>query len=254
MTALTLGMTPAEAIVDGTQDSSNTFSSAGLMVNDGTPWCSGFLYRTDPSATSSTLFMTAAHCAFGTSGPLQVTFDPAGYLDPDAQYVDVVATYTIPSYAPALKDSNSLQNGNDTSDVAVLVLDHAPAGVTPADLPSVGFDDTLDPSTAMVSVVGYGFNGFSSANSPTGGLQRYYSTVRILPGQRTQTGPTYLKTGAAVCFGDSGGPDFLAGTNVVLALNSWVQSSTCHSPAYSYRIDNAEALTFLRDPTTGLTD
>jgi hypothetical protein len=252
--ALTWGTTPAQAIVDGTPDSGNTFSGTGLVLNDGTPWCSGFLYRTDPSATSSTLFMTAGHCTLGASGPFEVTFDPASVLNPDAQYINVVAKYTIPSYTPADKASNSLQNGNNVSDVAVLVLDHAPPGITPADLPSVGFVDTLDFSKAMVSVVGYGFNGFTNAKSPTGGLQRYYKDVRIAPGQRTQTGDNYLKIASAICFGDSGGPNFLAGTNVVLGVTSWGQSSTCNSPDYLYRIDNPEALNFLNNPTSGVTN
>jgi hypothetical protein len=210
------------------------------------------LYRTDHSATSSTLFMTAGHCTLGFSGPFKVTFDPAGDTNPGAQYINVVAKYTIRSYANAAKNSNSLQNGYDLPDVAVLVLAHAPAGITPADLPSVGLIDTLDFSTALVSVAGYGVNNFVNANNASAG-PRYYKDVNITPGQRAQTGDIYLKTGASTCYGDSGGPNFLAGTNIVLGVTSWGQSVTCNDHNYLYRIDNTEALNFLNNPTTGVT-
>lgn len=250
--AVTLTATPAGAIINGTQDTGNIFSSTGLVLNNDQHWCSGVLYRTNPSATSSNLFMTAGHCVLGFSGPFKVTFDPAGDTNPSAQYIPVVAKYTIPSYANAVKSSNSLQNGNDVPDVAVLVLAHAPTGITPADLPDAGLVDTLDFNTALVSVVGYGVNSFTNANNSSFG-PRYYKNVNIIPGQRAQSAGLYLKTGASTCFGDSGGPNFLAGTNTVLGVTSWGQSVTCNDHNYLYRIDNAEALNFLNTPTNGVT-
>lgn len=251
--AVTLAVTPAAAIIGGTQDTGNMFSNTGLVVMNGQHWCSGTLYRTSgSSATSSTLFMTAAHCTLGYSGPFKVTFDPAGDTNASASYINVVAKYSIPSYAAAAKTNNSLQNGNDVPDVAVLVLDHAPAGITPADLPSVGLIDTLDFKTAMVSTVGYGVNNYSNASTFSIGA-RYYKTVNITPGQRTQTGDVYVKTEASTCFGDSGGPNFLLGTNTILGDTVWGQSIVCSDHNYFYRIDNTEALNFLNNPTTGVT-
>ena len=195
--------------------------------------------------------MTAGHCMLGFTGPFKVTFDPAGASSPSAQYINVVAKYTIPSFANAVKTSNSLQNGNAVPDVAVLVLDHAPAGIIPADLPSVGLIDTLNVNTARVSVVGYGVSDFANANTATSG-QRFYKNVGITPGQRAQSGSLYLKTDASTCFGDSGGPNFLAGTSTLLGATSWGQSITCNDHNYMYRLDNAEALNFLNNPTTGV--
>lgn len=251
--AVTLAVTPAAAIIGGTQDTGNTFKNTGLVIMNGHHWCSGTLYRTSgSSATSSTLFMTAAHCTLGYAGPFKVTFDPAGDTNASASYINVVAKYSIPSYAAAAKTNNSLQNGNDVPDVAVLVLDHAPAGITPADLPSVGLIDTLDFKTAIVSTVGYGVNNYSNASTFSIGA-RYYKTVNITPGQRTQTSDVYLKTEASTCFGDSGGPNFLAGTNTILGDTVWGQSIVCSDHNYFYRIDNTEALNFLNNPTTGVT-
>src|SRR5215831_1864181 len=94
--AVTLSAAPAGAIINGTQDTGNKFSNTGLVINNGHHWCSGALYRTDHSAMSSTLFMTAGHCTLGFNGPFKVTFDPAGDTNPGAQYIKVVAKYTIP--------------------------------------------------------------------------------------------------------------------------------------------------------------
>ena len=41
-----------------------------------------------------------------------------------------------------------------------------------------------------------------------------------------------------LCFGDSGGPDLQGGSNVVLAVNSWVNNSNCAGVGYGARIDN----------------
>jgi hypothetical protein len=48
------------------------------------------------------------------------------------------------------------------------------------------------------------------------------------------------------CFGDSGGPDLLGGTNVVLAVNSFVANLVCSGNTYSYRVDTPQALSWIR--------
>lgn len=47
------------------------------------------------------------------------------------------------------------------------------------------------------------------------------------------------------CFGDSGGPDLLEGTNTVLAVNSYVTNGNCSGVGYSSRIDIAEVLDWI---------
>jgi hypothetical protein len=37
-------------------------------------------------------------------------------------------------------------------------------------------------------------------------------------------------------------------------VTSWGQSITCNDHNYMYRIDNTEALNFLNNPTTGVTN
>jgi hypothetical protein len=47
------------------------------------------------------------------------------------------------------------------------------------------------------------------------------------------------------CFGDSGGPNLLGGTNTVLAVNSFVANAICSGNTYSYRVDTTEALAWI---------
>jgi hypothetical protein len=48
-----------------------------------------------------------------------------------------------------------------------------------------------------------------------------------------------------ICFGDSGGPDLLGNTDIILSINSFVTNVNCAGVTYHYRIDTAEALAFI---------
>jgi len=48
------------------------------------------------------------------------------------------------------------------------------------------------------------------------------------------------------CFGDSGGPDLLAGTDTVLAVNSYVTNVNCAGDGYSARVDIPEVLKWIK--------
>jgi len=47
------------------------------------------------------------------------------------------------------------------------------------------------------------------------------------------------------CFGDSGGPFFVAGTTTLVAVNSFGTSETCSGTSGAYRLDQADDLAFL---------
>ena len=47
------------------------------------------------------------------------------------------------------------------------------------------------------------------------------------------------------CFGDSGGPDLQGGTNIVLAVNSYVTNSNCTGVGYSARVDTPAVLEWI---------
>jgi hypothetical protein len=47
------------------------------------------------------------------------------------------------------------------------------------------------------------------------------------------------------CFGDSGGPDLLGDTDIVLGVNSYVTNVNCAGVGYSFRIDTPEVLAWI---------
>jgi hypothetical protein len=47
------------------------------------------------------------------------------------------------------------------------------------------------------------------------------------------------------CFGDSGGPDLLGGTDTVLAVNSYVTNANCAGVGYDTRVDLPERLAWI---------
>ena len=49
-----------------------------------------------------------------------------------------------------------------------------------------------------------------------------------------------------ICFGDSGGPALLGGTDTVLAVNSYVSNANCSGVAYSQRVDVPDVLAWIR--------
>ena len=56
----------------------------------------------------------------------------------------------------------------------------------------------------------------------------------------------FLKmSSGTVCFGDSGGPNLQAGTDLVLAVNGYGASATCNATSYSQRLDTPEAHAFV---------
>ena len=50
------------------------------------------------------------------------------------------------------------------------------------------------------------------------------------------------------CNGDSGGPVFFYGTNVIAAVTSFGQNGQCKGQDFSYRLDRAEVLSWITDP------
>jgi V8-like Glu-specific endopeptidase len=145
---------------------------------------------------------------------------------------------------------------SDPHDIAVIVLDDAVTGITPAPLPPVGLFDrmkkvgTLNGSTAFTAV-GYGDQNRvhePGAGSPTFAFDgfRWVSTSFFNSLQDnwlrlTQNGS--LGAGGT-CFGDSGGPDFI-GTSSTLAAITITGDTPCKSTNVDLRLDTEQAQDFL---------
>jgi V8-like Glu-specific endopeptidase len=232
VTALS-SVSSASAITDGTADGQGHPNVGGLVAptqySDGTwIYCSGTLI-------SPTVFLTAAHCA-DVSDRVRVTFDTA--------YVDGDKTYSGTFHGDPLYNKSQ----SDPHDIAVVVLDRAVRGITPARLPAANSLSKLSGSQQFTSV---GYGAYEVTNGP-GGHQYLYNDVRgVATGTLNTITQSWLKISmnpshgdGGTCYGDSGGPNFLGTTNIVAAITI-TGDAVCRSTNVDYRIDTRSARSFL---------
>jgi hypothetical protein len=208
----------------------------------------GFVNVCSGSALSNTLFLTAAHC-FDPSRPVYVSYKSEPPFSLARDFTEG-AFHPNPDWCigcgPGLP-------GFDSHDVAVITLNRRanPGGF--AALPTVGLVDTL-PMGTPVDLVGYGVQGFVRGGGPSQQVflfTRYYAPTILVQSNNVQS-TEFIKLEAnpsagtgGTCFGDSGGPDLLGGTNIVLAVNSYVTNGNCAGVTYSNRVDLPDILEFI---------
>jgi hypothetical protein len=208
----------------------------------------GFVTVCSGSALSDSKFLTAAHC-FDPSRPVFVSYKSG----PPFSLANDFTEGTFHPHPDWCIACGPGLPGFDSRDVAVITLNEPsdPGGF--AALPSAGLVDTLPMGTA-VDLVGYGVQGFVRGGGPPGQVflfTRYYAPTVLVQSNhvwstefiKLQANPS--KGTGGICFGDSGGPDLLGGTNIVLAVNSYVTNGNCAGVTYSNRIDLPEILEFI---------
>jgi len=249
--------TPAKAISYGQFDGNghpNVGSIVAVKGNELYQICSGTLI-------SPTVYLTAAHCTVLLDGivadgyAVYVTFD---------QTISLNGTFysgkwiTNPNY-----NNYKGQGGNDDpGDVAVILLDKAPAGITPAALPTAGLLDQLKKNHQLkggvFTAVGY---GDVRDTNHTGWQALQDNLDRNRADQTFQsltdswlTNSMNLATGnGGTCYGDSGGPHFIhqngVETNIVVSIT--VEGDyQCKSTDKTYRMDTDSARSFLGNYVT----
>ena len=248
----------ASAITNGVPDGNN-HPYVGLAVFDinGQP-----SHRCSASLLSPTIVLTAGHCTVGTSAA-RVWFDSVVQGNPEypfsgATSYDGVA-YTHPDFCNPC--GNGLP-GFSSNDVGIIVLSEpVPTSVvsTYVELPDEGLVDTLANKTP-IDFVGYGVQEqikTSPGQSPrarwTGPRIRMFAPSELVSGEFKHS-EEFMKLAlnagggsGGTCFGDSGGPDLMGGTNVVLAVNSYVTNVNCSGVGYSARVDTASVLSWIND-------
>lgn len=143
----------------------------------------------------------------------------------------------------------------DLHDLGVILLPASSvSGITPVQLPPAGFLNDLKADGTLrdteIDLVGYGvvpiwrqpggtqfeFDGVRrNASGTINGLTKAYLNFLQNPHATGRGG---------LCFGDSGSPQFIAGTTSIVSVTSG-GNGNCNANNYNYRLDTASARDFL---------
>ncbi len=245
---LTLISPSAMAITAGGEPDAGEHPYVGLMVADigGVPqWrCSGALI-------SPTMFVTAGHCTFGADRVTIWFEEDVGAGRPGNRYpvggpTSVDGTpYTHPQY-------------NDASfylyDLGVVILDEPVYMASYEALPTLGllneFANMRGPDYPTMEAVGYGLQDIQPI--VVSNLVRLKALTNVIGIKGVFGAPdgTSIKLSnnhntGGTCFGDSGGPEFYRGTNVIGAVTSFGINGNCAGTGGGYRIDQTDDLDWL---------
>ena len=210
------------------------------------------------SLISERVVLTAGHCTeigpgLGNAAKVEVWFDSdvlgAGFPGGGIESANL---HTHPDFS--WRQYASLRW--DTIDVGVVVLDQAVTDRRFAVLPSIGLAETLAMKTD-VELVGYGAQYKAHVSGPPFGRwetnwMRYRAASQVVASDNVNA-DRWLKLTAnpaqgkgGVCFGDSGGPALLAGTDLVVGTTSFANNLNCAGVVYSNRVDRDVVLDWVR--------
>lgn len=248
---LTVMVMPASAITRGGTLDGEAHPYVGLMVAqdaEGNP-----LWRCSGTLLSPTLYLTAGHCTEPPAAHVEIWFDSdveSGIPENGYPYTgDVGGTpYVHPQYNPS---------AFFLFDLGVVVLDEPVYMGAYGALPTLNELDRFKPGKrSMFTAVGYGAQeSFPDAAAWKENNLRVRMVAKPHLLQINVPGFTgdfslLLSNNAATggtCFGDSGGPNFIGGSNVVGAVTSFGINPTCGGTGGVYRVDRADDLGWLYD-------
>jgi len=236
----------AYAITHGQRDGNAHPNVGAMMFGDPSAGdtlqlvCSGTL-------VAPQVFLTASHCT--------------DYLLNELHITDVWVTFNTNSadgpYIHGTMEQNPAYNGKPAqsgNDIAVILLDSAPAGIAPATLPPVGLFDQMKSAKTLTQSSAFTAVGYGDGNKLVGGgkpdfyfdgdrwnATSFFNSLQNSWLRLTQNG----SVGAGgTCFGDSGGPNFIGTTDTIAAITI-SGDSACVATNVDLRLDTQSAQDFL---------
>jgi hypothetical protein len=229
-----------------------------------------FSHRCSGTLISPTIFVTAGHCTAGVDeGRVYFLQAVAPNYSPDAfgglggdettgyPYENGITFHRADNYG--FDDFASYPN---THDVGVVVLDtpYTPPSGTFGALPKAGLVDDLVAAAGSSNkkdirfrTSGYGL--LDQDPVPDAGLrERLMAWGYLIENSsgvtefniKTTNNPSMGKGGS--CNGDSGGPVFQEGTNVIAGVVSFGRNPQCKGQDFSYRLDQQAVIDWILDP------
>ena len=257
----------AHAIINGVPDRGpNAHPYVGALVSvlpsgefkgQRIPICSGTLI-------SARVFLTAGHCTdtiVERGLPTYVSLDPT-YEVGSSEVIRGIP-HTHPKYCLPTKEVVCAPKSPNypLNDVGVVVLDEPVSMATYGALPQAGLVDTLDKGQPL-TVVGHGTTEFDIDIGGESPLQpqpvlpqdRYRATVRLLNTENLDVGDQFVKTtgigiggdGEGACYGDSGGPLFVADQQTIVGVTSFGTVPLCRGAGYYQRMDLPGVFSWIR--------
>ncbi len=268
--ALTFTLVGTVGAVTNGQPDAGRHPYVGLLVFDAAPGVPG--WRCSGSLIAPTVVLTAGHCTDGAVAARIWMYDDVTYANvPFPLYpyggVGSGAVEGTPYTNPKYRSDEIPYNGNGLPaysyrDTGIVVLAEPIIMDEYAQLPTAGLADTLKNKTP-VDFVGYGVQyqlqipGNQLPQPPpynrwTSPRVRMNAPSEMVSGNFVQSAD-YLRLAmnpgggsGGTCFGDSGGPDLLGGTNIVLSVNSYVTNVNCSGVGYSARVDIPDVLNWIQ--------
>jgi trypsin len=267
--AVTLMASPAAAVQGGVPDGIG-HPNVGLSVF---LWHNIPLWRCSGTMVAAKVYLTAGHCTgidtdlgvapdraevWFSSGPIPLgtyAFDGNACKPTDAGYPCKGEFTGRPVPHPGWNGELTAPN---THDMGVVQLTQAP-DVGIAKVAPLGYLDELDTKRGQqdvtFTVVGYGVQ-FERPNLEVALRQRFAGTNQLQNlNKRIADGYNLIMTdspgngtgGAGTCFGDSGGPIFHTDASSQVWQVAVISFGTkyCHGTSAAFRLDNAQARTFL---------
>jgi hypothetical protein len=236
-------------IINGTPTGGD-FASVGALlfdfnrdgaINGDDEWCTG-------SLIAPTVFLTAAHCVISSFTPPGTQFYVSFSSDLYARsFKFIKATgYTF--------DPGFGHDQGDLHDLAVVFLPaNATKGMTIYRLPPAGYLDQLAEAGGLADQIFVNV-GYGTSNTRTGVPDFPYDGLRkVSESEFMALQPAWLGLLMNIsatdlggdCYGDSGGPKFIAGNLNVIVATVTTGDFPCRATSWDYRTDTPNARAFL---------